>query len=107
MRNLICQEFAQIFSSSYDDGGVDVLLTPTAPTVAPLVEDAKRLSPVESYANDVFTVPASLAGLPAISIPGGSDAQGLPLGLQIIGPRGGEEVVLTVAQGLEDVASKQ
>lgn len=62
VRSLLCKEFASVFGGSYGEGGVDVLLTPTAPTVAPLVEDAARLSPVEAYANDVFTVPASLAG---------------------------------------------
>jgi len=58
---------------------------------------------VESYANDVFTVPASLAGLPAISVPAGVDLDlGLPLGLQVIGPHGDEAAVLSVAQAIED-----
>jgi aspartyl-tRNA(Asn)/glutamyl-tRNA(Gln) amidotransferase subunit A len=111
VRRLVAEEFASVFGGKgvgavASAGGVDVLLTPTAPTVAPLMADARLLSPTEVYANDVFTVPASLAGLPAISVPAGVGQGRLPLGLQLIGPRLGEEVVLRVAQAIEDAASK-
>ena len=56
------------------------------------------------YLNDVFTVPANLAGLPAISVPAGLSADGLPLGLQIIGRAFDEETVLRVADVLESAA---
>ncbi len=56
------------------------------------------------YLNDVFTVPASLAGLPGISVPAGLDSQGLPLGLQVIGRPWDEETVLKVAGVVENLA---
>ena len=63
---------------------VDALLTPTAPSAAfGLGENSA--DPIAMYLNDIFTVTVNLAGLPAISVPGGLDAQGLPLGLQLIG----------------------
>lgn len=60
--------------------------------------------PIAMYLNDVFTVPASLAGLPAISVPAGLSAEGLPLGLQIIGRPFDEETVLRAARSLEEAA---
>jgi aspartyl-tRNA(Asn)/glutamyl-tRNA(Gln) amidotransferase subunit A len=57
------------------------------------------------YLNDVFTVPASLAGLPGISVPAGLDADGLPLGLQLIGRSFDEETVIAAAQAIEDRAA--
>jgi aspartyl-tRNA(Asn)/glutamyl-tRNA(Gln) amidotransferase subunit A len=60
--------------------------------------------PVAMYLNDVFTVPASLAGLPAISVPAGLDAQGLPLGLQLIAPAFAEETLFRTAGVLETAA---
>lgn len=111
VRRLVVEEFASAFgrgrraTCGADAGGaVHALLTPTAPTVAPTVSEAMRLTPLAAYANDVFTVPASLAGLPAISVPAGGRG-GEPIGLQVIGPHGGEGVVLQVAQGLEDAAA--
>jgi aspartyl-tRNA(Asn)/glutamyl-tRNA(Gln) amidotransferase subunit A len=61
--------------------------------------------PVTMYLNDVFTVPASLAGVPAMSIPAGLSAQGLPLGLQVIGRHFDEETVFAVAAALERAAA--
>ena len=61
--------------------------------------------PIAMYLNDVFTVPASLAGLPAISVPAGLDAEGLPLGLHLIGRAFDEETVLKVAGVLEEAAA--
>src|SRR3546814_14559093 len=65
-------------------GDCDVILTPTAPNAAFALGE-KLADPLAMYLNDVFTVPASLAGLPAMSVPAGLDASGLPLGLQVIG----------------------
>ena len=65
---------------------MDAILTPTAPSAAFGMGD-KMDDPVAMYLNDVFTVPASLAGLPAISFPAGLSGEGLPLGLQLLGQR--------------------
>jgi aspartyl-tRNA(Asn)/glutamyl-tRNA(Gln) amidotransferase subunit A len=94
VRWLIAEDFRKAFEK------VDVILTPTAPSAA-FGFDYKPTNPVEMYLNDVFTVPTSLAGLPAISIPGGVNKDGLPLGLQIIGKAFDEAQVLNVAYGLE------
>lgn len=94
VRALIAQDFAKAFEQ------VDVLLTPTAPSAAfALGENVD--DPLAMYLNDVFTVPASLAGLPAMSVPAGLDAQGLPLGLQIIGRPLDEQGVLNAGLAIE------
>jgi aspartyl-tRNA(Asn)/glutamyl-tRNA(Gln) amidotransferase subunit A len=94
VRWLIAEDFRKAFEK------VDVILTPTAPSAA-FGFDYKPANPVEMYLNDVFTVPTSLAGLPAISIPAGVNKDGLPLGLQIIGKAFDEEQVLNTAFALE------
>ncbi|MFC3213996.1 Asp-tRNA(Asn)/Glu-tRNA(Gln) amidotransferase subunit GatA [Novosphingobium panipatense] len=97
VRTLISQDFARAFEQ------VDVLLTPTAPSAAfALGENVD--DPLAMYLNDVFTVPASLAGLPAMSVPAGLDAQGLPLGLQIIGRPLDEQGVLNAGLAIESRA---
>lgn len=96
VRWLIAEDFRQAFEK------VDVILTPTAPSAA-FGFDYKPENPVEMYLNDVFTVPGSLAGLPAISIPAGLNKDGLPLGLQLIGKAFDEQAVLNVAYGLEQM----
>ena len=97
VRRLIARDFEQAF------GTVDAVLTPTAPTAAfPLGE--KMDDPIAMYLNDVFTVPASLAGLPGVSVPAGLDGAGLPLGLQLIGRPFDEETVLRAAEALEAAA---
>ncbi|MGH7190764.1 MAG: amidase family protein, partial [Acetobacteraceae bacterium] len=83
---------------------VDALLAPTAPSAA-FAEGDRADDPVTMYLNDVFTVPADLAGVPAISVPAGLDADGLPLGLQVIGRPFGETTVFTVAAALERAAN--
>jgi aspartyl-tRNA(Asn)/glutamyl-tRNA(Gln) amidotransferase subunit A len=95
VRYLIAQDFKKAFEK------VDVLLTPTAPSAAFAIGENES-DPVTMYLNDVFTVPASLAGLPGISIPGGLNKDGLPLGLQLIGKAFDEEGVLSAAQALEE-----
>jgi aspartyl-tRNA(Asn)/glutamyl-tRNA(Gln) amidotransferase subunit A len=81
----------------------DLLLTPTAPSAAFALGE-KSADPIAMYLNDVFTVPSSLAGLPAMSVPGGLDAQGLPLGLQIIGRALDEQGVLNAGLAIEQRA---
>jgi len=78
VRTLIAQDFEKAWAQC------DLLLTPTAPSAAFALGE-KQADPLALYLNDVFTVPASLAGIPAMSVPGGLDKDGLPLGLQIIG----------------------
>ncbi|KAH7045943.1 amidase signature domain-containing protein [Macrophomina phaseolina] len=81
--------------------GVDVLVCPTAPTVAPRVEGLKGQEPVDAYMNDVFTVPASLAGLPAASVPvEGEEGEG-KVGMQVIAQYGCDDLVLDVAGLIE------
>lgn len=88
------------FKTAFED--VDVLLTPTAPS--PAFAIGAELSPIEMYLNDVFTVPASLAGLPGISVPVGLSDTGLPLGLQLIAKPFDEVTLFRAAQALEDAA---
>lgn len=82
----------------------DVILTPTAPSTAFAIGE-KMDDPVQMYLNDVFTVPASLAGLPGMSVPAGLGANGLPLGLQLLGRPFDEATVLRVGQVLEKAAN--
>ncbi|MFQ5347998.1 MAG: Asp-tRNA(Asn)/Glu-tRNA(Gln) amidotransferase subunit GatA [Rhodothalassiaceae bacterium] len=96
VRTLIARDFAAAFEK------VDAILTPTAPSAA-FPMGAKQ-DPIAMYYNDVFTVPADLAGIPGISVPAGLDADGLPLGLQILGRAFDEETVLRVADVLEAAA---
>ncbi len=97
VRTLIAEDFRDAFES------VDVVLTPTAPSAAFAIGE-KMDDPVAMYLNDVFTVPASMAGLPAISVPAGLDGGGLPLGLHLIGRPFDEETVLAAAHALEQAA---
>jgi|TARA_R100000501_G_scaffold17911_1_gene34638 aspartyl-tRNA(Asn)/glutamyl-tRNA(Gln) amidotransferase subunit A len=97
VRTLIKRDFEQAFREC------DVILTPTAPSAAfPLAE--KMDDPVSMYLNDVFCVPASLAGLPAMSVPVGLNADGLPLGLQLIGDALDEEGLFNAGYALERAA---
>ncbi|MEE4452595.1 Asp-tRNA(Asn)/Glu-tRNA(Gln) amidotransferase subunit GatA [Novosphingobium resinovorum] len=98
VRALISQDFTKAFEQ------VDVLLTPTAPSAAFALGESNE-DPIAMYLNDVFTVPASLAGLPAMSVPAGLDAQGLPLGLQIIGRPLDEQGVLNAGLAIEGRAA--
>jgi len=93
---------AQDFDAAFND--VDVILTPTAPSPAFAVGE-KMDDPIAMYLNDVFTVPASLAGLPGVSVPAGLSAEGLPLGLQVIGRAFDEETMFRAAHVLERQAA--
>ena len=87
------------------EDGVDVIITPTAPTPPPPLQDVEKLAPVDAYTADVFTVPASLAGLPAVSVPVPADTpeavRGANVGVQVIGQYGDDGLVLGVAEAME------
>jgi aspartyl-tRNA(Asn)/glutamyl-tRNA(Gln) amidotransferase subunit A len=96
VRTLIKQDFRKAFEQC------DLILTPTAPSAAFGI--GETTDPLAMYLNDVFAVPASLAGLPAMSVPGGLDKQGLPLGLHIIGNELDEQGVLNGGLAIEERA---
>jgi aspartyl-tRNA(Asn)/glutamyl-tRNA(Gln) amidotransferase subunit A len=98
VRSLIKQDFRNAFEQC------DMILTPTAPSAAFALGD-KSADPIAMYLNDVFAVPASLAGLPAMSVPGGLDADGLPLGLHLIGHELDEQTVLNAGLAIEERAA--
>lgn len=99
VRALIKRDFDQAFAS-----GVDAILTPATPSAAFGLGDMSGKDPVEMYLLDVFTVTVNMAGLPGISVPVGLDAQGLPLGLQLIGRPFAEGDLLNHAYALERAA---
>ena len=99
VRALIKKDFEDVFAA-----GVDAILTPATPSAAFGLGEMKDADPVQMYLNDVFTVTVNLAGLPGISIPAGLDAQGLPLGLQLIGKPWEEGDLLNTAYALENAA---
>ena len=96
VRALIKEDFRKAFEQC------DVILTPTAPSAAFGI--GETTDPLAMYLNDVFAVPASLAGLPAMSVPGGLDEQGLPLGLHLIGNELDEQMVLNAGLAIEERA---
>ena len=98
IRTLIARDFAQAFDKC------DALLTPATPGPAFAVGE-KTADPVTMYLNDVFTVTVNMAGLPAISVPAGLTANGLPLGLQVIGKAFDEATVLRVGRSIETAAN--
>ncbi len=97
VRHLIANDFIAAFEKC------DTILTPTAPSSAFAIGENSD-DPIKMYLGDVFTIPASLAGLPGISVPAGLDAQGLPLGLQIIGRAWDEATMFRTAHALEQAA---
>jgi aspartyl-tRNA(Asn)/glutamyl-tRNA(Gln) amidotransferase subunit A len=97
VRALIARDFERAFQEC------DILLAPTAPSAAFGLGE-KSDDPLAMYLNDVFSVPASLAGLPAMSVPAGLDDQGLPLGLQLIGRPLDEQGVLNAGLAIEERA---
>ena len=96
VRSLIKNDFDEVFKK------VDLILTPTTPTSAFSLGSKGTQDPVEMYMNDIFTVPANLAGLPALSLPVGLDELGLPLGVQLIGNNWQEPLLLNTAFNLEN-----
>lgn len=100
VRTLVQQDFTRAFEQ------VDVLISPTAPTVA--VPIGEQLSnPVTMYLNDVATIPANLAGIPAISIPGGLAEDELPMGIQIQAKARADALMYRVAGALEELIAQQ
>ncbi|KNC82682.1 hypothetical protein SARC_05041 [Sphaeroforma arctica JP610] len=122
VRTKIRDDFDRVFSAhtqgenqaknsadtSVDRSQVDLLLTAVACGTSPTVNEWNNLSGADHNANDVFTVPASLAGLPAISIPIGEDGRtGMPIGMQLIGPAHSDARVLSVSHALMEVARRE
>ncbi len=95
VRKLIKNDFDEVFSK------VDAILTPSTPSSAFKINE-KTDNPISMYLNDIFTVPVNLAGLPGISVPGGLDKKGYPLGLQIIGKPFNEQTILDIAFAMEE-----
>ena len=92
VRSLIAQDFERAFEK------VDLLLTPTAPTVAFKIGEKK--DPLSMYLSDIFTIPANLAGLPGLSVPAGT-VKNLPVGVQLLGPKFSENMLFEVGEAIE------
>jgi aspartyl-tRNA(Asn)/glutamyl-tRNA(Gln) amidotransferase subunit A len=101
VRTLIKQDFDEVFAK-----GVDAILTPATPSAAFGIGEKGGADPIEMYLNDVFTVTVNMAGLPGIAVPGGLSAEGLPLGLQLIGRPFEEESLFSLGQVIEDAAGR-
>ncbi len=99
VRTLIIRDFERAY------GEVDVLLSPTSPTTAFEI-GAKAADPLAMYLSDVCTIPTNLAGHPAMNVPFGADAAGLPIGVQVLAPALGEPVMFRVAAALEAGADR-
>lgn len=97
VRQLLRQEFDKAWQE------VDVLICPTSPTTAFKIGE-KASDPVSMYLSDIATIPVNLVGIPGISVPCGFDHEGLPIGLQILGPHLTEERILQVAQAYEQAS---
>src|SRR6187431_3038438 len=100
VRTLIKKDFEDCFAK-----GVTAILTPATPSAAFGIGE-KGSDPVEMYLNDIFTVTVNMAGLPGIAVPAGKDAQGLPLGLQLIGRPFDEETLFSLGEVVEQAAGR-
>jgi aspartyl-tRNA(Asn)/glutamyl-tRNA(Gln) amidotransferase subunit A len=101
VRTLIKRDFEACFAA-----GVDAILTPTTPSAAFAIGEKGGADPIEMYLNDIFTVTVNMAGLPGISVPSGLDAQGLPLGLQLIGRPFDEDTLFALGEVIEQAAGQ-
>jgi aspartyl-tRNA(Asn)/glutamyl-tRNA(Gln) amidotransferase subunit A len=101
IRTLIKRDFEEVYAQ-----GVHAILTPATPSAAFGIGEKGSGDPVEMYLNDIFTVTVNMAGLPGIAVPAGLDAQGLPLGLQLIGRAFDEETLFAAGQAIEDAAGR-
>ena len=102
VRTLIKRDFETVF-----DEGIDAILTPATPSAAFEIGDQEMANdPVKMYLNDIFTVTVNMAGLPGISVPAGLDANGLPLGLQLIGKPFEEETLYQAGNIIELAAGR-
>ena len=95
--SLITKDFENAFQE------VDAIVTPTSPVPAFKIGE-KSSDPLSMYLADIFTVPVNIAGIPAISVPSGKTAGGLPLGLQIMAPAYGEKTLFAVGKNFEKVS---
>lgn len=88
--------------TAHESGGVDIIIAPTAPSAPPRSEAISRQSPLDAYTADVFTVPVSLAGLPAVSVPVGIEGyKEAKVGVQIIAQYGDDDLALQVAEAMD------
>ncbi|MEH2485944.1 Asp-tRNA(Asn)/Glu-tRNA(Gln) amidotransferase subunit GatA [Bradyrhizobium sp. AZCC 2230] len=101
VRTLIKKDFEDCFAK-----GVNAILTPATPSAAFGIGEKGGADPVEMYLNDIFTVTVNMAGLPGIAVPAGKDAQGLPLGLQLIGRPFDEETLFSLGEVIEQAAGR-
>jgi len=101
VRTLIKKDFEDCFAT-----GVQAILTPATPSAAFGQGEKGSADPIEMYLNDIFTVPANMAGVPGIAVPAGKDAQGLPLGLQLIGRPFDEETLFSLGEVIEQAAGR-
>jgi aspartyl-tRNA(Asn)/glutamyl-tRNA(Gln) amidotransferase subunit A len=99
VRTLIKRDFEECFAK-----GIGAILTPATPSAAFGIGEKGGADPVEMYLNDIFTVTVNMAGLPGIAVPAGLDAQGLPLGLQLIGKAFDEETLFSLGHVIEQAA---
>ncbi len=99
VRSLIKRDFETCFAA-----GIDAILTPTTPSGAFAIGEHGSADPIEMYLHDIFTVTVNMAGLPGMSVPSGLDAQGLPLGLQLIGRPFEEETLFALGAVIEKAA---
>ena len=101
IRTLIKRDFDEAYAA-----GIDAVLTPATPSAAFGIGEKGSADPVEMYLNDVFTVTVNMAGLPGLAVPAGLDAQGLPLGLQLIGRPFDEETLFSLGEVIEQAAGR-
>jgi aspartyl-tRNA(Asn)/glutamyl-tRNA(Gln) amidotransferase subunit A len=101
VRTLIKRDFEQAFAN-----GVTAILTPATPSAAFGIGEKGGADPVEMYLNDVFTVTVNMAGLPGIAVPAGLSAEGLPLGLQLIGRPFDEPSLFSLGHVIEKAAGR-
>src|SRR3989344_925502 len=100
VRELIKKDFESVFKS------VDAIISPVSPSVAFKIGE-KANDPLKMYLEDIFTAPAKMAGLPAMSIPMGLNPEGLPIGLQIIAPRFGENLLFEIGKKYQNYAPRK
>lgn len=98
IRRLVRDDFKAVFDAA--SASVDVILTPTAPGTAPSLAELQQMDPIHHYVTDIMTIPANLAGLPAVSVPVAL-REGLPVGLQLIAPAFADDSLLQAASLLE------
>jgi len=102
VRTLIKRDFENVYRD-----GIDAILTPATPSAAfGIADEDMAADPVKMYLNDIFTVTVNMAGLPGIAVPAGLDANGLPLGLQLIGRPFDEETLFRTAHVIEQAAGR-